>query len=67
MRRNGYRSVPEQELSIEITDINRVHVNYMDILEPRERKISQYFTSKTTGSDDQKLCLVPQEILNLYK
>ena len=50
--------VPEQELSIEIADIDRVHVNNMDILEPRKREIGENLTAETTGPNNQDFALV---------
>ena len=31
----------EEELSIEVGDIDRVHVNYVDVLETHEREVGQ--------------------------
>ena len=31
------RDLPEQELAVEVTDINGVHIYYVDILEARQR------------------------------
>jgi len=44
--------VPEQKLSIEITDVYGVHVDHMDVLEPSKRQVCKNFASKTASPDN---------------
>lgn len=39
---------PKEELPIEVTDVDGVHVNDMNVLEPGESKIGQNLTSEST-------------------
>lgn len=48
----NYYCVPEQELSVEITNIYCVHVDDMDIFEASERQIGQNLTTKASSPDD---------------
>jgi hypothetical protein len=41
---------PEQELTIEITDVDGVHIDHMDVFEATQSEIAQYFTPKTTST-----------------
>ena len=52
--------IPEQELTVEVAEIDGVHIDHIDVLEARKRQILQDFTSKTTGSDHKDLrCSLP--------
>ena len=60
------RSSPKEELSIEIGDINSVHINDMNLLETGEREIFEDFTTQAACTYDQNLvgveiisCLAP--------
>jgi len=57
--------LPKQELPIEIADINRVHINHMNIFEPRECQVGQDFASQTTSADHQYLALLANEFFGL--
>ncbi|RUP50504.1 hypothetical protein BC936DRAFT_138840 [Jimgerdemannia flammicorona] len=55
---------PEQKLSIEITDVDGVHVDHVDVTEAREGEVLKDLTAKTASSDDEDLAGV-QEVLCL--
>lgn len=67
IRHVGYttENTPEEELSIQVTYINRIHINYMYILEPRQGKVREDLASQATGSDNQDLGLIAKKRLNL--
>jgi len=54
----GEERLPEQKLAVQVTDINSIHVDYMNIFESSKRQIGQDLTSKTTSADDQDLGLI---------
>ena len=54
----GEEQLPEQKLSVQVTDINSIHVDYMNIFKSRQRQIGQDLTSETTSADDQDLGLI---------
>ena len=58
--------IPEQELSVQVTNVDRVHVDDMDILEAHERQVRQNFASQSTRANDQNLALLSQETLHLH-
>jgi hypothetical protein len=37
--------IPEEKLTIEIADVDGVHVDEMDVLEPSQSKIGEYLAS----------------------
>ena len=45
--------LPEQELSVEVRNVDRVHVDDVDVLESRERKVLEDLTAQAAGSNDQ--------------
>lgn len=45
--------VPEQELAIQIGDVYCIHVNHMNVCEPRQGQILEEFASQATRSDTQ--------------
>ena len=60
------RYTPKEELTVEVTDVDRVHVYYMNILETRECEIRQDLASQTTRANDKNFALIPQEVFNLH-
>jgi hypothetical protein len=46
---------PEQKLTVEVAEIDGVHVNHINVFEARKREILEDFTSKTTSSNDEDL------------
>jgi hypothetical protein len=42
---------PEEELSVEVADINCVHIDNMNIFESKQGQILQNLTSKSTSSN----------------
>jgi hypothetical protein len=54
----GVGRLPEQELAVQVTDINSIHVDYMNIFESSKCQIGQDLTSETTSADDQDLGLI---------
>jgi hypothetical protein len=59
--------IPEEKLTIKIADVDSVHVDEMDVLEPSQSKIGEYLASQTTCADDKNFALVPQEVLHLLE
>jgi hypothetical protein len=47
---------PKEELSIQIGDINSIHVNHVNVAETAQCEVLQNFATKPTGTDDQHLC-----------
>lgn len=45
-------SAPKQKLSIQITDINSVHVNDMNVLETEQREVGENFASQAASTND---------------
>ena len=58
-RPNAY--VPEEELPIEVAVVYRVHVDDMDVLEPREREVLQELAAEPSSTDDEYAALVLEE------
>lgn len=58
-------SAPEEELSVEVADIDRVHVNDVNVLEASQSEVGENLTTKATSADDKDLRLVTQEVLHL--
>ena len=58
-------SVPEEKLSVQVTDVYSVHVDHMDVLEPGECKVREDLAPKTASTNDQDLTVIPQEVLDL--
>lgn len=56
---------PKQKLAIQIADVDRVHINDMDVLEARQREVREDLASKAACADDEDLRLVAQEVLDL--
>jgi hypothetical protein len=50
---------PKEKLSIEIADVDRIHVYDMYVLESRKSQIGKDFTPQATRADDEDLALVP--------
>lgn len=59
-------NAPEQELSIQVADIYGVHIDNMDILEPRQGEVGEDFASQTSSPDDKDLALIPKERFYLW-
>ena len=60
--RKEMRTLPKQELSIEIRYVDSVHVNDIDVFETRKSKVFENLTAKATGSYNEnpvcfKICL----------
>lgn len=53
------QNVPEKELPVQITDVNGIHVNDMDVLEPWQCEIGENLTTKATCTDDEDFAFVP--------
>lgn len=56
---------PEQKLTIEVADIDGVHINDVNILEPCQREVGQNLATQPASADDQDFALVPKEIFDL--
>lgn len=59
------RDVPEKKLTIQVTDVDSIHVNYMDVREPQQREVGQDFTPQATCANDEDLGLRPQKVFDL--
>ena len=51
----------EQKLSVEVGEINGVHVNNGDVSESHQSQIFQELAAKTSGTDDQNIDVLQQE------
>lgn len=60
-----WSNAPEEELSVEVTDINGIHIDDMYVFEPGEREVSQNLAAKPSCTDDENLALCTQELLHL--
>lgn len=58
---------PEEKLSIEVTDVNSIHVDYMDVFESGQGKVGEDLTAKTAGANYKDLGLIAQEVFDLEK
>lgn len=38
-------NIPEEKLTVKVADVNCIHVDDMDVLEPSKSKIGQYLAS----------------------
>jgi hypothetical protein len=59
------RYTPKKKLSIQVTNIDGVHVDYMNILEAGESKVCKDFTAQAARSYNEDLALVPEKIFDL--
>lgn len=59
------KRIPEQELAIQVTDVDGVHVDDMDILEARKSKVGQNLAPESTSADNEDLDSLPQPFLSL--
>jgi hypothetical protein len=46
-------SRPEKELTVQITDVDCVQVNYLDVAKSRESEVFEEFTSYATGATEE--------------
>jgi hypothetical protein len=46
------RNKPEEKLSIQITDVDGVHIDDMNIFKSRQSKIRQNLTTQSSSTDD---------------
>ena len=51
--------VPKEKLSIEIAEVDRIHVYDMYVLESRKCQVGKDFAPQTSCADDENLALVP--------
>ena len=56
---------PKEKLPVQIANVDSVHVDYMDVLEPGQGQVGQDLTTKTTRTNDKNFGLISQEILHL--
>ena len=52
-------------MTVEIADIDRVHVDNMNILESSQGKVGEDLAAKTSRAYDKHLTLVAKEVFNL--
>ena len=57
--------IPEEELAVEITDVNGIHVYDVNILETRQRQVCQDLAAQATSADHKNLAFISQKILYL--
>ena len=62
-----YDNSPEEELSVQITNVDRVHVDDMNVLEPRQGEVGEDLTSQTTCADNKDFALVPKKVFDLFQ
>ena len=51
-------NVPEQELTVKVTDVDRVHVYYMNVLESGQGEVGQDLAPQPTRTNDKDLAFV---------
>jgi len=61
------RRLPEQELTVEVGNIDGIHVNNMDVLEARQGQVGQNLATESTSSNDKDLDLISEKVLDLRK
>lgn len=52
-----WKDSPKEKLTVQVTDIDRIHVYYMDVLETGQSEVGQDFASESTSTNDQDLAL----------
>jgi len=52
-------------LSVQVTNIDRVHIDNMNILEARKREVGKNLTPQPPGANDEDFAAFPQEFLHL--
>ena len=57
--------IPEQELSVQVTNVDRVHVDDMNVFKARQCKVCKNLTAQAARANDQNLALVAQKALDL--
>ena len=60
-----WSNIPEEELAVEITDVNGIHVYDVNILETRQRQVCQDLAAQATSADHKNLAFISQKILYL--
>lgn len=58
-------SLAEEELAVEVGNVDRVHVDDVNVAKTSEGEILQDLASQSASSDDKHLALVTQELLGL--
>lgn len=64
-RRVKGRYVPEQELTVQIADVDGVHVDNMDILESGKSQIGQNLAPQSTSANDKDFDPLTKPFLGL--
>ena len=59
--------LPEEKLSIQVADVDGVHVDQVNVLEAHEGQVLQKLASQTSGPDDKDLAWLPQEVKHLRR
>ena len=59
------RYTPKKKLPIQVTNIDGVHVDHMNILETGQGEICKDFTTQTARSDDKDFALIAEKSLDL--
>ncbi len=52
-------------MSVQVTNVDGVHVDDMDVLETSQREVCKDFASQAASANDEDFTLVPEEILDL--
>ena len=60
-----WSNIPEEELAVEITDVNSIHVYDMNILETRQRQVRQDLAAQASSTDHKYLACLSQKLLDL--
>mmetsp|Transcript_102123 Transcript_102123/g.288409 ORF Transcript_102123/g.288409 Transcript_102123/m.288409 type:complete len:208 (+) Transcript_102123:745-1368(+) len=63
---SAYVPLPEQELTVQVRDVNRVHVYDVDVSETRESEVLQHLAAETTSTDHEDLALLA-EVLHAFR
>jgi hypothetical protein len=52
-------------LPVEITDVDCIHINYVNVLEAGKRQIGQDLAAQTASADNQNLGVISQKVFYL--
>lgn len=63
--KNVKECLPEEKLSVQVTDVDRVHVDDMNVFEPGEGEIRENLAAQPSGPDDKNLAAISQKIFDL--
>ena len=57
--------LPEEELPVQIANVDGVHVDDMDVLEPGQGKVREDLATQSTSTNHKNLALVSEKVFDL--